>query len=155
MREGEREREGAISDSYVLRDPPCFSKKFPTTTLDSRNQPPINARENSEKRPPRGIWKRRILQSSSFGVYLYPTLITALAGHINLWNETQHLSNPFNFILTSIRFIIIINYPYPSIQIQKKNPCISKDLYSILIHLKYSVPSRPSSPYHPHHVGTS
>lgn len=161
QRTWERERERG-SSKWFLRPtwPPLLFKevshdhtRFPTVWW---NQPPINARENSEKRPPRGIWKRRILQSSSFGVYLYPTLITALAGHVNLWNETQHLSNPFNFILTSIRFIIIINYPYPSIQIQKnKKKCISKDLYSIPIHLKYSVPSRPSSPFHPHHVGTS
>lgn len=69
--ERERERE---SNKWFLRPtwPPLLFKevshdhtRFPTVWW---NQPPINARENSEKRPPRGIWKRRILQSSSFGV---------------------------------------------------------------------------------------
>ena len=39
--ERERERERAISDSYVLRDPPCFSKKFPIGSKSASRLPKV------------------------------------------------------------------------------------------------------------------
>ena len=98
--ERERERE---SNKWFLRPtwPPLLFKevshdhtRFPTVWW---NQPPINARENSEKRPPRGIWKRRILQSSSFGV------CSRRSCQFVKWDTAP------------IKSIQLHNYPHPSI----------------------------------------
>lgn len=120
--ERERERE---SNKWFLRPtwPPCFSKKFPTTTLDSQQFDETNPPSTPEK-----ILKNGPQEGSGKGEsFNHHPLGCALAGHVNLWNETQHLSNPFNFIPNKHP---IHNYPYPSIQIQKNKKNASPRIFT-------------------------